>query len=925
MRAMAVDANALRAELTQAQEQIARMAMEIDQVRQGSATLQAVQRLEVMIQTMTSATATKTSILNLKTWEPKKFRGDKDEEYKDWAKTVKVWTNNKIDGFKDALEWAEDHKEEIDQPARVMCQWLRIEEANRVLYIFLEAMTEGGALSIVEQCKNEGFEAWRRLAKRYKPSSGTLDLNKFQGMLTRGECKSIEELPAALDGLLKDLRFYEKRGQGKFPNDLKIALLRVMLPKAYRKDIEFKHIVGNDDFDQIVEKVMSYANEARVLGIRERGPKAMDLDYTQAEEARAWTDEEWAEYTEELCYMATKGKGKGKGKYGAWKGKGKGKGDGKVADTRVCFWCQKPGHVQAICKDKLAGKPKVPRPQSRSAANVEEQADWVEDMKGLTEECGCLGCGDEDSDDGSDYEAQDTADSVCGDVPEDVISEVGEIAEVVDVLGDSESEDDGRDAWTEVTAKRNRFRPDSAVRPPNPRAQDPRATEVSLEVPRQVPLEVPQQESFGEAIRRQQDELKKSHEVSLEVPRQESFGEAIRREQVELKKKLQKIVETEKSQEVQEDSEDSREAPAEVPEEVKEFSEDQSEEKESPERVPKPPELLEPMKVRVRNRNRNQSAKKKRICVLQEGPSAASSSPTSSSSCSSEGCLRCPAPAKEIEVQTDLSLAHTMRDVMWTPSCLAPVIEDASEGEDEEDRTEDGTDAADGMSGICEGSGAECVDNLEDTRPHVDTALPDTAIIMITIMIAIMMIMMIMMMATKMMAQAQTQGDVTHRTIQIANLERNGAKVRKYKLRKGMTTDSGAGNNVMPRRMVRKKGSIRPSAGSQAGLRYVSANNGRIDNEGEVDFAFTTNEGNEESFVMQIAEVNKALLAISYLVDKGYRVTYDKDDKGRDTSHMLHKKSGKIARFRRDNNVWVLDVFVNEPAESEASPFVRQG
>ena len=40
---------------------------------------------------------------------------------------------------------------------------------------------------------------------------------------------------------------------------------------------------------------------------------------------------------------------------------------------------------------------------------------------------------------------------------------------------------------------------------------------------------------------------------------------------------------------------------------------------------------------------------------------------------------------------------------------------------------------------------------------------------------------------------------------------------------------------------------------------------------------------------------------------------------------MLHKKSGKIARFRRDNNVWVLDVFVNEPAESEASPFVRQG
>ena len=77
---------------------------------------------------------------------------------------------------------------------------------------------------------------------------------------------------------------------------------------------------------------------------------------------------------------------------------------------------------------------------------------------------------------------------------------------------------------------------------------------------------------------------------------------------------------------------------------------------------------------------------------------------------------------------------------------------------------------------------------------------------------------------------------------------------------------------------------------------------------GEVDFAFVTPEGDEHSHVFQIAEVNKALGAVSYFGDKQYRVTFDKDDKtGKDISHMIHKPSGQCTRFRRERNVWVLD------------------
>ena len=134
----------------------------------------------------------------------------------------------------------------------------------------------------------------------------------------------------------------------------------------------------------------------------------------------------------------------------------------------------------------------------------------------------------------------------------------------------------------------------------------------------------------------------------------------------------------------------------------------------------------------------------------------------------------------------------------------------------------------------------------------------------------------------------------------------------KLKIKRGITMDSGAGNNVLPRRMVIQKSEIRDSEGSKNGVHYVAANNGRILNQGEYDFNFSTVEGNEQCLTFQIAEVNKALCAISNLVDHGFKVVFDKNVKtDQDTSHMLHNETGVTTRFRRTRNVWVLDAFVD--------------
>ena len=143
---------------------------------------------------------------------------------------------------------------------------------------------------------------------------------------------------------------------------------------------------------------------------------------------------------------------------------------------------------------------------------------------------------------------------------------------------------------------------------------------------------------------------------------------------------------------------------------------------------------------------------------------------------------------------------------------------------------------------------------------------------------------------------------------------------------RGMTVDSGAADNVIPRRMVRgKNNKIRPSPGSRRGVHYVSATNDRIPNEGECDFHFSTKDGQKESFTFQIAEVNKALCAVSYLVDQGNQVIFDQDENtGVDLSRVINKKTGKIIHLVRDRNVWTIDAYVDEE-NNEQSDFARRG
>ena len=156
----------------------------------------------------------------------------------------------------------------------------------------------------------------------------------------------------------------------------------------------------------------------------------------------------------------------------------------------------------------------------------------------------------------------------------------------------------------------------------------------------------------------------------------------------------------------------------------------------------------------------------------------------------------------------------------------------------------------------------------------------------------------------------------TRRRPALAELERLLATLptsTRLKLARGITVDSGAADNVIPRRVLRKWMKIRGSEASRLGVHYVAANGAIIPNEGEVDFSFQDKQGKVHTWVFQVADVNKILASVSSLVDSGHRVVFDKcPDTGVDLSFITHKTTGESVRMRRERNVWTIDAFVNE-------------
>ena len=125
-----------------------------------------------------------------------------------------------------------------------------------------------------------------------------------------------------------------------------------------------------------------------------------------------------------------------------------------------------------------------------------------------------------------------------------------------------------------------------------------------------------------------------------------------------------------------------------------------------------------------------------------------------------------------------------------------------------------------------------------------------------------------------------------------------------YKLRKGMTSDSGAGDTVGPEDDYPDY-PLEPSPGSHRGLHYVAAGGNKIKNKGQKRVLILTKEKQLRWVTVQIAQVKKTLASVSKSNDNGFDVVYSKN-----ASYMEEMSTKQQTALRRDRGVFVLDAWI---------------
>ena len=628
---------AINVALRSSQEQVATLSRAVDSVRaEASGAVQELraalateqQRVQQLMQNGGDRPERQRSLVNTKTFEGGVFIGAKTENFRAWAKKVKIYCNAQSKGFKKAMELAEKQDSSVDASDIQNFGWNEAVDADSKLHDFLSTYTSIDAQRIVDEVPDRGFEAWRKLKLRYHPEGGAFELERTTRMLTAKQCKSLSELPAQIDILEKGFRQYEITFGVPFPDPLKIPMLLKVLPETHKKELTLKFTLGERNYQKMAAAIMGFSNDERIRDQQQHGQRDMDVDNLEKEKNKEYTDQEWDDHRanleqelEDLDYM-----GKGKGKGGGWQRKGKSKGSkgrGKEQparpspspgqETRTCNWCQKVGHLKSDCRSFLAGRPKAPKPAN--AGSLDAEGDWQEDDLG----------------------------SITAEEPLESLEESG-VEELMPVGDDDDESDDSDDGdWT-----------DEPVETPTRQSFLSQFSPASMATPTRALGQLPSLPGFTSTM---------------------TVSEVIAKQQEDLRLQVEHILTPSKA---------SRESPL----------------KPEPEPVEPPPGMHEAGAGtrRVKKKNRNQSAKQKIIQVLETrecgedcGCTGMEIGVNTEREFMDETNIMIKPKmvdmgtdaAKDeqkpevctVEVQTNTSLSHTLRDMMWTPSGLDPIVE----------------------------------------------------------------------------------------------------------------------------------------------------------------------------------------------------------------------------------------------------------
>ena len=128
--------------------------------------------------------------------------------------------------------------------------------------------------------------------------------------------------------------------------------------------------------------------------------------------------------------------------------------------------------------------------------------------------------------------------------------------------------------------------------------------------------------------------------------------------------------------------------------------------------------------------------------------------------------------------------------------------------------------------------------------------------------------------------------------------------------------DSGADESVAPPGLF--PGKVEPSPMSRLGKSYRAANGNPIANRGQQRVSFTTSEGRPCGMMLQVADVERPLLAASQLAQGGCSVVFETNG-----GAITNKATGESVPLVRRGGVYILRMYV--AAGGRTSGFARPG